>query len=184
MLLEPPTDTLPRYRGSVANRAWRSPFAPRRVSARSHLRWWLDSGRMRSLIDGVCIKPGIATIKGAHNPKIRSSCHAPLSRPEGTASAQGLQLSLCSQTQETCDDYDHDHHTDDVKDIHCVLLRVRDANPLAGWQICDWVHPGSFCHGCKALLEQPCARRPTQVCIKLLIRNLSRSELCLLCRSR
>ena len=23
MLLEPPTDTLPRYRGSVANRAWR-----------------------------------------------------------------------------------------------------------------------------------------------------------------
>jgi hypothetical protein len=28
MLLEPPTDTLPRYRGSVANRAWRPPFAP------------------------------------------------------------------------------------------------------------------------------------------------------------
>jgi hypothetical protein len=27
------------------------------------------------------------------------------------SSAQGLQLSL-SQTQETCDDYDHDHHTD------------------------------------------------------------------------
>src|SRR6267142_5581378 len=29
---------------------------PRRVSARSHLRWWLDSGRMRSLTGGVCIK--------------------------------------------------------------------------------------------------------------------------------
>jgi len=26
--LEQPIDTLPRYRGSVANRAWRSPFAP------------------------------------------------------------------------------------------------------------------------------------------------------------
>jgi hypothetical protein len=75
-----------------------------------------------------------------------------VSRPEGTASAQGLQLSLYSQTQETCDDYDHDHHTDDVKDIHCVLLRVRDANPLAGWQICDWVHPGSFCHGCQSVV--------------------------------
>jgi hypothetical protein len=29
----------------------------------------------------------------------------PVSRPEGTASAQGLQLSLYPQTQETCDDY-------------------------------------------------------------------------------
>src|ERR1700732_1641082 len=28
MLLEQPTDTLPRYCGSVANLAWRSPFAP------------------------------------------------------------------------------------------------------------------------------------------------------------
>jgi hypothetical protein len=28
MLLEPPIDTLPRYRGSVANRAWHPPFAP------------------------------------------------------------------------------------------------------------------------------------------------------------
>src|ERR1700732_1008120 len=54
MLLEPPTDTLPRYRGSVANRALRPPIRPRRVSAWSH--WWLDSGRMRSLTDGVCIK--------------------------------------------------------------------------------------------------------------------------------
>jgi uncharacterized protein YeaO (DUF488 family) len=31
-----------------------------------------------------------------------------VSRPEGTASAQGLQLSLYPQTQETCDDYDHE----------------------------------------------------------------------------
>jgi hypothetical protein len=54
MLVEPPTDTLPRYRGSVANRALRPPIRPRRVSAWSH--WWLDSGRMRSLTDGVCIK--------------------------------------------------------------------------------------------------------------------------------
>jgi hypothetical protein len=30
------------------------PIRPRRVSAWSH--WWLDSGRMRSLTDGVCIK--------------------------------------------------------------------------------------------------------------------------------
>jgi hypothetical protein len=110
---------------------------------------------MRSLIGGVCIKPSIATIKGAHkseNPKLDAT--RPCRVPKGTASAQGLQLSLYPQTQETCDDYDHDHHTDDVKDIHCVLLRVRDANPLEGGQICDWVHPGSFCHGCKALLEQ------------------------------
>jgi hypothetical protein len=56
MLLEPPIDTLPRYRGSVAKRAWYPSIAPRCVSARSHLRWWLDSGRMRSLIDGVCIE--------------------------------------------------------------------------------------------------------------------------------
>jgi hypothetical protein len=28
MLLEPPIDTLPRYRGSAANRAWHPPFAP------------------------------------------------------------------------------------------------------------------------------------------------------------
>jgi hypothetical protein len=161
MLLEPPTDTLPRYRGSVANRAWRSPFAPDVFRRGVTLDGGLDSGRMRSLIGGVCIKPGIATIKGSHNPKSEARCHAPVSRPEGTASAQGLQLPLYSQTQETCDDYDHDHHTDDVKNIHCVLLRVRDANPLEGGQICDWVHPGSFCHGCKALLEQSCLRRLT-----------------------
>src|SRR5260370_30199116 len=31
-------------------------IAPRRVSARSPLRCWLDSGRMHSLTGGVCIK--------------------------------------------------------------------------------------------------------------------------------
>jgi hypothetical protein len=30
--------------------------SPRRVAMRSHLRWWPDPGRMRSLTDGVCIK--------------------------------------------------------------------------------------------------------------------------------
>jgi hypothetical protein len=35
--------------------------------------------------------------------------------------------SLYSQAKKTCDHYYHDHHTDDVKDVHCVLLRVRDA---------------------------------------------------------
>jgi hypothetical protein len=36
-------------------------------------------------------------------------------------------FSLYSQAKETRDDYYHDHHTDDVKDVHCALLRVRDA---------------------------------------------------------
>jgi hypothetical protein len=44
-IFEPPIDTLPRYRGSVANRAWHPPFAPDVFAMRSHLRWWLDSGK-------------------------------------------------------------------------------------------------------------------------------------------
>src|SRR6478672_982781 len=56
MLVEPPTDTLLRYRGSVANHAWRSPFAPECFGVESSLRGRLDSGRMRSFTDGVCIK--------------------------------------------------------------------------------------------------------------------------------
>ena len=43
-IFEPPIDTLPRYRGSVANRAWHPPFAPDVFAMRSH-RWWLDSGK-------------------------------------------------------------------------------------------------------------------------------------------
>jgi hypothetical protein len=50
--------------------------SPRSVSARSHLRWWLDSGRMRSLIDGVCIKL-LTQLRhnqsSARNPKSESS---------------------------------------------------------------------------------------------------------------
>src|SRR6266446_7811699 len=59
MALEPPTDTLPRYRGSIANGAWCPPFAS------------LDSGRMRSLTDGRLYKiahRAPALIKGAHSP--------------------------------------------------------------------------------------------------------------------
>jgi hypothetical protein len=51
MLLEPPIDTLPRYRGSVAKRAWHPS---------------LDWGRMHSLTGGVCIK---LLIKLRHNQK-------------------------------------------------------------------------------------------------------------------
>jgi hypothetical protein len=35
--------------------------------------------------------------------------------------------SLSPQAKKTCDYQYHDHHTDDVKDVHCVLLQVRDA---------------------------------------------------------
>jgi hypothetical protein len=59
------------------------------------------------------------------------------------ASLGSFNDSLCdelySKPQEACHYYDDDHYTDDVKDIHCVLLRVRD----------------------EALLERPCAQRPT-----------------------
>jgi hypothetical protein len=34
---------------------------------------------------------------------------------------------LCMQAKETCDYQHHDHHTDDVKDVHCTLLQERDA---------------------------------------------------------
>jgi hypothetical protein len=162
MLLEPPTDTVPRYRGSFANRAWRPP-SPDVFSARSHLRWWRDSERMRSLTGGVCIK--LLTML-RHNPKAR--CRASVSRLKGPSRSKACSFSLYSQAQKTCDDYYHDHHTDDVKDVHCVLLRVRDANPLEGWQICDWVHAGSSCHGCQsavggthALIDQ---RKSVQNC--------------------
>ena len=69
MLVEPPTDTLLRYRGSMANRAWRSPFAPECFGGESSLRGRLDSGRMRSFTDGVCIKlltRSFAIVKVAH----------------------------------------------------------------------------------------------------------------------
>jgi hypothetical protein len=155
---------------------------PRCVSARSHLRWWLDSGRMRSLIDGVGIK--LLTRLRHHqsspqsqNPKAR--CRARVSRPEGTAASKACSFSLYSQAQKTCDDYDHDHHTDDVKDVHCVLLRLRDAHLLEGRQICDWVHPGSSCHGCQSVVEA-IMRSSTDVSLcRIAHCNLLRSELCL-----
>jgi hypothetical protein len=101
---------------------------------------WLDSGRMRSL--------------SAPQPKIRKlDAVRPCRVLKGPPASKACSFSLYSQAQKTCDDYDHDHHTDDVKDVHCVLLRVRDANPLEGWQICDWVHPGSSCHGCQSVVE-------------------------------
>jgi hypothetical protein len=156
---------------------------PRSVSARSHLRWWLDSGRMRSLIDGVCIK---LLIRLRHNqssapqPKIRKrDAVRPCRVLKGPPASKACSFSLYSQAQKTCDDYDHDHHTDDVKDVHCVLLRVRDANPLEGWQICDWVHPGSSCHGCQSVVEAT-MRSSTNVSLYRIAHcNLLRSELCL-----
>jgi len=53
--------------------------------------------------------------------------HYPLN--EGHCPVREKACSLCSHSQakKTCDYYYHDHHTDDVKDVHCVLLRVRDA---------------------------------------------------------
>jgi hypothetical protein len=55
-------------------------------------------------------------------------------------------FSLYSQAQKTCDYYYHDHHTDDVKDVHCVLLRVRDAMFLS------WV--SKRCWSNHALIDQ------------------------------
>src|SRR5882762_4436290 len=68
MLVEPPTDTLLRYRGSVANHPWRSLFAPECFGVESSLRGRLDSGRMRSFTDGVCIKllTRLRPVKVAH----------------------------------------------------------------------------------------------------------------------
>ena len=43
---------------------------------------------------------------------------------------KACQLFLYAQAQITCNDYDHDHHTDDVKDVHCVLLHVGDETLL------------------------------------------------------
>jgi hypothetical protein len=60
--------------------------SPDVFSARSHLRWWRDSERMRSLTGGVCIKL-LTTLR--HNPKAR--CRASVSRPEGAVSEQGLR---------------------------------------------------------------------------------------------
>jgi len=57
MLLEPPTDTLPHCRGSVANRAWRPPFAPDVFRCGvTFKRWWLYLERCARLTNGVCIK--------------------------------------------------------------------------------------------------------------------------------
>ena len=44
---ETPTDTLPRYRGSVANRAWHPPFAPTCLRCGVTLDGGLIPGRMR-----------------------------------------------------------------------------------------------------------------------------------------
>jgi len=100
---------------------------PRCVSARSHLRWWLDSGRMRSLIDGVGIK--LLTRLRHHqsspqsqNPKAR--CRARVPRPEGTAASKACSFSLYSQAQKTCDYYDRSSTNVSLYRIaHCNLLR-------------------------------------------------------------
>jgi hypothetical protein len=56
MLLEPPTETPRRYRDSVANRAWHTPSRPDVFRRGVTVTMVADPGRMRSLIDGVCIK--------------------------------------------------------------------------------------------------------------------------------
>jgi len=65
-----------------------------------------------------------------------TSCEAGHWLKSETSSRPGkaCQLFLYAQAQITCNDYDHDHHTDDVKDVHCVLLRVRDAINLRDGQ--------------------------------------------------
>jgi hypothetical protein len=144
---------------------------PRCVSARSHLRWWLDSGRMRSL--------------SAPQPKIRKlDAVRPCRVLKGPPASKACSFSLYSQAQKTCDYYDHDHHTDDVKDVHCVLLRVRDANPLEGWQICDWVHPGSSCHGCQSVVEATMHLSTNVSLYRIAHCNLLRSELVCLIQNR
>jgi len=64
----------------------------------------------------------------------------------------GLRFSLYSQAQKTCDYYYHDHHTDDVKDVHCVLLLVRDAICLRDGKSAIRA-PSRLVMGVKALLE-------------------------------
>ena len=49
MLLEHSTDTLPRYRGSIVNRASHPPFAPDVFRRGVTLEIVADAGRMRSL---------------------------------------------------------------------------------------------------------------------------------------
>src|SRR5690349_9300165 len=101
-----------------------------------------DSGRMRSLIDGVCINylPGFATIKVAHKPKTRK--------------------------------------LDAVRPCR-VLLGLRNANPLEGWQICDWVHPGSCCHGCQSVVGATMRSSTNLSLYRIAQCNLLRCELCL-----
>jgi hypothetical protein len=53
MLLWPRLGTPPRRRGSVASCAWHTPLA-RRAWGTVTLRWCLDLGTLRSLIEGVC----------------------------------------------------------------------------------------------------------------------------------
>src|ERR1700731_3163379 len=74
--LEPPTDKLPHYRGSVASRAWHPPFAPTCFGMEPPLRWRPDSRRMRSLTDRRLYKiahPGFATIKVAPTAQVVSA---------------------------------------------------------------------------------------------------------------
>ena len=77
------------------------------------------------------------------------------------AGASRGSFSLYSQAQKTCDYYYHDHHTDDVKDVHCVLLRVTDAICLWDGKSAIGAHRPRLVMDAKALLEQPCAQGPT-----------------------
>jgi hypothetical protein len=82
-----------------------------------------------------------------------------------------VRLSLYSQTEKTCDQYYHDHHADDVEDVHCVVLRVRDAIRSRMTNTLDAL--ALSCHDVKSwasktLLEEPCTHRTTQVCTRLL----------------
>jgi hypothetical protein len=75
---------------------------------------------LRSLACVICRGSGFS-LPRARYPK------AVVARPARPVIRSAFQVALYSQAQETRDYYDDNHHhTDDVKDIHCVLLRVRE----------------------------------------------------------
>ena len=112
--------------------------------------------RLYRIAHGVCADALVDAPRSARFPP------HPGSVPERQSSAaKAYTLPLCSQAQKTRDYYDHDHHTDDVKDVHCVLLRVTDAICLWDGKSAIGAHRPRLVMDAKALLEQPCAQGPT-----------------------
>jgi len=85
-----------------------------------------------------------------------SGCEAGHWLKSETSSRPGkdYQLFLYAQAQITCDDYDHDHHTDDVKDVHCVLTPGERCHIFEGRPICNWRTQAHLVTSVKVPLKQ------------------------------